>query len=376
MIYGFIAGGAETEASVRANRDSFAHYALLPRVLVDTSQRTAGVELFGHRYAAPVGIAPLGAAALAAYRGDLELARGATQSGVPMILSATSLIRLEQVAQAGSQWFQAYVPGDPARIEALLARVAAAGFRVLVLSADVPVLGNRENNLRNGFSLPLVPSARLCWESLTHPRWLCGTLLRTLVRHGMPHFENMDAERGAPILSRDLVRELGQRDRLSWEHLRLMRRLWKGPLVVKGVLSVDDALRARDCGVDGLILSNHGGRQLDGAVAPLHVLPQLAERLSDAVLMLDGGIRRGTDVLKALALGARFVFIGRPFLYAAALGGAGLVGEAVQLLKQEIERDMALMGINDLRELGAQHLQAASGADRQLASASRSAVSS
>jgi L-lactate dehydrogenase (cytochrome) len=334
MLYDFIAGGAETEASVRANRDSFAHYALLPRVLVDTSQRTAGVELFGQRHAAPVGIAPLGAAALAAYRGDLELARGAAQAGVPMILSASSLIRLEEVAQAGARWFQAYLPGDPARIEALLARVQAAGFRVLVLTADVPVLGRRESDLRNGFSLPVL------------------------------HFENMDAQRGPPILSGNLVRELGQRDRLTWEHLRLMRRLWKGPLVVKGVLSIEDALRAHDCGADGLILSNHGGRQLDGAIAPLHVLAQLAARLPESVLMLDGGIRRGTDVLKALALGARFVFAGRPFLYAAALGGAALVADSVQLLTQEIELDMALMGVNDLRELGATHVAAVPAAAR------------
>jgi L-lactate dehydrogenase (cytochrome) len=275
-----------------------------------------------------------------------------------MILSATSLIRMEDVRQSGARWFQAYLPGDAARIQAQLARAAAAGFEVLVITADVPVPANRENNLRNGFSLPLMPSARVVWDSLTHPRWLCGTLLRTLIRHGLPHFENMDAGRGPPILSRHLVRELGQRDRLTWEHVLLMRRLWKGPLVVKGILSLEDAQRARDCGADGLILSNHGGRQLDGAIAPLHVLAKIAARLPDTVLMLDGGVRRGTDVLKALALGARFVFIGRPFLYAAALGGARLVSDAARLLMQELARDMALMGVSETRELGAEHVRA------------------
>ncbi len=168
----------------------------------------------------------------------------------------------------------------------------------------------------------------------------------------------LDAGRGPPILSRNLVRELGARDRLTWEHLQLIRRHWKGKLVVKGLLSVEDALRARDCGADGLIISNHGGRQLDGAIAPLQVLPQIAARLPDTVLMLDGGVRRGTDVLKALALGAKFVFLGRPFLYAAALGGAALVRDAARLLMQEISRDMALMGVNELHELGPEHVRA------------------
>ncbi|HEX4052176.1 MAG TPA: alpha-hydroxy acid oxidase [Steroidobacteraceae bacterium] len=357
MIYGFIAGGAETEGSVRANRASFQRYALVPHVLTDTSARSTAVTLFGKSYATPFGIAPLGAAALCAWRGDLQLARGALQAGLPMILSATSLIPLEQVRAAGAAWFQAYLPGDPARIEALVARAAAAGYEALVLTADVPVPANRENNLRNGFSLPLIPGPRLYWQAVTHPRWSIGTLLRTLSAHGMPHFENMDAARGPPILSRNLVRELGARDRLCWEHLQLIRRHWKGPLVVKGILSIEDAVRARDCGADGLILSNHGGRQLDGAIAPLQVLPQIAARLPDMQLMLDGGVRRGTDVLKALALGARFVFLGRPFLYAAALGGARLVHAAAHLLTQEISRDMALMGLNDLTELTPGHVR-------------------
>ncbi len=358
MLHGFIAGGAETGASLRNNRSSFDRYTLVPRVLVDTSRRTQATTLFGRTYAAPFGVAPLGAAALCAYRGDIELARGAAMADIPMILSATSLIPLEQVRQAGARWYQAYLPGDAQRIEALVARVAAAGFETLVLTADVPVAANRENNLRNGFSLPVVPGPRLCWQALTHPRWLWGTALRTLVRHGMPHFENMDAGRGPPILSRNLVRALGQRDGITWEHLRLMRRLWRATLVVKGILSVEDAQRARDCGADGIIVSNHGGRQLDGAASPLQVLPAMAAHKAGLTIMLDGGIRRGTDVLKALALGADFVFVGRPFLCAAALGGAPLVAAAARLLAEEIHRDMALLGINRLSELTAQHVLA------------------
>lgn len=356
MLYGFISGGAETGASLRANRARFDDYALVSRVLVDTGSRSTATMLFGRRYAAPFGIAPLGAAALCAYRGDIALAQGAAAAGIPMILSATSLIRLEQVQRAGAEWYQAYLPGDSARIEALVARVAEAGFQTLVLTADVPVPANRENNVRNGFSLPVVPGPRLCWQALTHPHWLFGTALRTVLRHGMPHFENMDAGRGPPILSRNLVRELGRRDGLTWEHLRQIRRQWSGKLIVKGILSAADAQLAADCGADGIIVSNHGGRQLDGAASALQVLPAIAAHKRGMTVMLDGGIRRGTDVLKALALGADFVFIGRPFLYAAALGGAAAVTAAAALLAEEIHRDMALLGITQLSQLGPQYL--------------------
>jgi len=358
MLFGFVAGGAETGSSIQANRASFADHALLTRVLTDTAARSHAVTLLGRRYAAPFGIAPLGAAALCAYRADIALARGAAAAGIPMILSASSLIAMEQVRQAGALWYQAYLPGEPARIEPLLDRVAAAGFETLVLTADVPVVANRDNDIRRGFSLPLRPGPRLCWDALTHPAWLAGTALRTLFRHGMPHFENMDAGRGPPVLSRDWVRALGQRDRLTWGHLQRIRARWHGKLVVKGILSLEDALLAHECGADGIILSNHGGRQLDGAAAPLQVLPAIAARKAGMTVMIDGGIRRGTDVLKAIALGADFVFLGRPFLYAAALGGAPLVSAAAALLAQEIDRDMALIGVTSLEQLGSQHLLA------------------
>lgn len=356
MLHGFIAGGAETEAALRGNRASFDRYSLLPRVLVDTSGRSQAITLFGHRYAAPFGIAPMGVVALCAYRGDIALARAATEANIPMILSASSLIPLEMVRQAGAHWYQAYLPGEPARIDALVDRVAAAGFETLVLTADVPVPANRENNIRNGFTVPLEPTLRLAWDGLSHPAWLIGTALRTLLRHGMPHFENMDAGRGPPILSRDLVRAVGQRDRLTWEHVARIRRRWRGPLVVKGILFPDDAALARDAGVDGIIISNHGGRQLDSAVAPLRVLPAIKAQAGSMAVMLDGGVRRGTDVLKALALGADFVFLGRPFLFAAALGGEPLVRHAASLLSQEIDRDMALLGVSDLAMLGPERL--------------------
>ena len=271
-----------------------------------------------------------------------------------MILSAASLIRLEEVrAACPTAWYQAYLPGEASRIEPLVDRVAAAGYDVFVLTADVPVPANRENNVRSGFSVPIKPSLKLFWDVLTHPSWSLGTFARTIVQHGMPHFENMDATRGPPIISRQLERAIGNRDQLSWEHVGLIRRRWKGPFVIKGVLSAADVRTAKDCGVDGIIVSNHGGRQLDGAIAPLRVLPQIVDAARGMTVMLDGGIRRGTDVLKALALGADFVFVGRPFLYAASVGGEAAVRHAIGILSTEIARNMALLGVRELSEMSA-----------------------
>ena len=357
-LFGYIAGAAETNRSLRGNRQAFENYRFLPRVMVDISKRESTRTLFGQSYSAPFGIAPLGLSALTAYRGDVVLANAAAQAGIPMIMSGSSLIRLEEVAQASPQaWFQAYLPGDVAGITALIERVARAGFRTLVITVDTPVAANRENNVRAGFSTPLRPSLRLAWEGLTHPRWTIGTFARTLLKHGMPHFENNYATRGAPILSPKVERDFSDRGHLCWEHFALIRRMWAGKLVVKGILNPADAKIAREAGADGIIVSNHGGRQLDGAVSPLTVVPAIVQACPAFPVMLDGGIRRGTDVLKALALGASFVFVGRPFSFAAAVGGEAGVSHAIDLLKQEVGRNMAMLGINRLNELDAgQHL--------------------
>ncbi|WP_093160313.1 alpha-hydroxy acid oxidase [Variovorax sp. YR216] len=346
-IFAYVSGGCETNRSLRANRSAFEDYAWVPRVLVDTAARTLATPLLGHRYAAPFGIAPMGISALSAYRGDLVQAQAAAAANVPMILSGTSLIPMEDVARANPHaWFQAYVPGEPERILKLLDRVERAGFGTLVVTVDTPVSGNRENNIRAGFSTPLRPGLRLALDGITHPGWLCKTALRTLLWHGMPHFENSQASRGAPILSSSVMRDFGARDHLNWEHLALIRKRWTGQLVVKGILDPRDALLAREQGADGIIVSNHGGRQLDGAASPMRMLPKVVEALGDGdyPVMIDSGFRRGNDVLLALALGAKFVFVGRPFNYAGAVAGEAGVRHAIDILASEIMRNMALIG--------------------------------
>jgi L-lactate dehydrogenase (cytochrome) len=361
-IFGYISGGAETNAALRGNRAVWDEIAFVPKTLVDTAQRSTKTTLLGRTYDAPFGIPPMGGTAMAAYQGDVVLARVAAAANIPMINSGSALMPLEKVREAGNTaWFQAYIPGDDDTITKLVERVTRAGFDTLVVTVDVAVNANRENNVKSGFSTPLRPSLRLAWDGLVRPRWLFGMFLRTLLVHGMPHFENMGPR--VPMLTSIGRREAGRRDRLTWRHIELIRRLWKGKLLIKGVLDRNDARLARESGLDGVMVSNHGGRQLDGATAPLRVLPGIVEEARGLAVTLDSGVRRGTDVLKALALGANFVFVGRPFLYAAAIAGGPGVHHAIRLLREEVDRDMALLGISTLAEMKPELLMPARGTD-------------
>jgi L-lactate dehydrogenase (cytochrome) len=350
-IFSFISGAVETNASRHENRAAFQDYDFHPRVLIDVSARSTAKTLFGETYSAPFGIAPMGGSGLAGYRADLALASGAAAENVPFILSGASLVRMEEVAQVNPHaWFQAYLPVERDAIGALVDRIKAAGYRHLVVTADVPVGGNRENLVRAGYTSPLRPSLKLALDGITHPRWLFGNALRTLRRHGMPYYENSTAERGMAVFSNAAVRA-HMRDSLSWSDLEWIRARWSGKLIVKGILTPDDAQTAQKIGCDGVIVSNHGGRQLDGAAAPLRVLPRIAEKAQGMAVLFDSGIRRGTDVIKALALGADFVCVGRPFLYAAAIGQEDGVRRAVDLLRTEIHRNLAFLGSRDLSDL-------------------------
>jgi L-lactate dehydrogenase (cytochrome) len=351
-LFGYIHAAADGLASARRNREAFDEHEWLPSYLQDVSRRAMDVRLLGRDWALPFGIAPMGLNAMSAYRGDVVLAQAAAEARIPMVMSGSSLMRLEDVAAANPRaWFQAYVTGDAKRTAALVDRVARAGYGTLVITIDVQAPPNIEDAYRAGFTAPLRPSVGLAWQGISHPRWLFGTFARTLLQHGMPHFENNDAHRGAPVLSRSVLRDFSDRGTFTVDHLRAIRRQWQGQLVVKGVLTAADARRVADAGADAIIVSNHGGRQLAGARATLRALPDVVAACPTLPVMLDSGVRRGTDVLQALALGAKMVFVGRPFIQAAAVAGPQGVRHAIDLLAAEVSRGMGMLGVNRTDQL-------------------------
>jgi L-lactate dehydrogenase (cytochrome) len=350
-IYAYVADGSEAEVSLDTNRRAFLNYRLLPRVLVGVSRRSQETTLFGRRYAAPFGIAPMGGSAAVTYDADNILAGAAFQCGIPFVLSGNSITPMEEVARHyPGAWFASYQSANTRAIEGMVARVAAAGFSTYVLTADVPIGSNREGDARAGFHQPIRFNAKLLGDGIRHPGWVVSTAARTLLRRGIPHIDNLEYNGGPSLFSRKVSKIAGHAG-LSWEHVRLIRRLWHGTLVVKGILSPQDTRIARDLGVDGIVVSNHGGRQLDKAVSPIDVLPDIAAEAGDMAVIADSGFRRGTDVLTALARGAQFVLVGRPFLVAAAWAGAAGVLHAIDLLSQELDRDMALCGLRTLAEV-------------------------
>jgi len=354
-LYGFISNGAERNVSVTANVEIFNKLAFVPRALVDTDGRTQKIKLLGREYSSPFGIAPMGGSALASYQGDLVFARAAARANIPMIMSHISFMPMEKIAAEGNSWFQIYVPFNPEQRRQLLDRVEKAGFETLVVTVDTPVVGNRDNIAKHGYSMPLKPSLKLLWDGMSHPRWLAKTVLRTFLSSGIPHLENMPSGIRVPLIGKKFPSAIDFRP-VSWTEMKQIRETWKGNLIMKGVVSPKDVKLAKEHGFDGVIVSNHGGRQLDGTISTLAALPQIVAVAGDMPVMLDGSIRRGSDVLKALALGARFVFVGRPFLYAAAVGGEAGVSHAIKLLSEEIDRNQALLGLRKLSEMSQEYL--------------------
>ncbi len=358
-ISGFVQGGTEDGRSVRENRRAFDDWVFRPRGLNNVSERNTSTVLWGKEYSMPLGIAPTGLAALVAHDGDLQLARAAKNARVPFIISGSSSVPLEELqAQAPGSWYQAYFPGDRERIARILQRLLSANIEILVVTIDTCVAANRENNARLDFNIPFRLTPRLLLDGMTHPRWSMGVFARTLIARGVPRFANLYEEIGTPITVDPPQGFRTGRDRLTWSDIAWLRDQWPGRLVLKGVSHPADAERAAAVGVDAVMVSNHGGRQLDGALAPLHALSDVVRAVPAAMpVLMDGGVRRGTDVLKALALGAAMVFVGRPTLYGLAVQEQAGVSAVLHIMQQELDRDMALLGCASIGEVSRELLR-------------------
>jgi (S)-mandelate dehydrogenase len=358
LAFDYLDGGAEDGDALRRNVDAYGQWLFRPRVLTDVSQCSLTTHFFGRAAAAPLVVGPTGLNGLFWPHADELLARAASSSGLPFVLSTASTSLLEDVRAAaphGDLWMQLYVQQDRAIAEDLMRRARAAAFSTLVLTVDVPVHGKRDHDARNGFALPLRLSPHLIADCITHPHW-CWQMLR----HGSPQLRNIaksvgeraDLTRHAAMLSRQMDLTLGWRD-LEW-----VRRHWGGKVLVKGLQGREDALLAASHGVDGVVLSNHGGRQLGSTFAPLECLPEVVDAVGDRIdVFIDGGLRRGSDALKAIALGARGVLLGRAPLYGlASRGGAG-VDEVLTLMMDEMQIAMRLLGCSELTDLGREFVE-------------------
>lgn len=358
-IFEFVDRGAEDEVSLRDNRAAFERIRLKPRVLVDVSQRSQSIRLFGHAQKMPLAVAPTGAAGIMWHEGEIALARAAAAAGIPFTLATGSLTAMERVVeQAGGRvWFQLYMYADRSLSYRLVERAISAGLEALVVTVDSPVFSNREYNLRNGFTIPLSYTPRNVADVLRHPRWLLGVLMRYLLTTGMPRYENYPAEVKSSITAQPMGRALKLNDSLTWEDVRVLRKLWPRTLMVKGILRAHDAALAADSGADAVIVSNHGGRVLDGAIAPIEALPKVVEAVGDRItVMVDSGFRRGSDVVKALALGANAVLIGRSTLYGTAAAGEAGAARAITIFREEIDRTLALLGCSGIAALNRDYL--------------------
>ena len=356
IAYDFIEGGLEDEHGLARNEEAFRRHHLVPRYGIDVRTIDQSTTLFGRTYSGLIGIAPTGLAALFRRGGDLMLAEAAKLANVPFIMSGASTALIEDLGKLAPEhgWYQLYPARDRKISEDMIRRARDAGLSTLVITVDVPTNSKRERNLRNGFGRPLRLSLKSKLEACLHPAWLADYL-----RHGVPVFSNW--RRYAPDgAGADAVAEFVASQMptpVTWQDIETFRRAWPGTLVLKGIMHPADATRALAIGVDGIMVSNHGGRQLDRAPGPIEVLPAINAAVGDKMtLMYDSGIRRGSDAITALCLGAKYVFVGRATLYGVTAGGCAGATRALAIFRDEIERTMMQMGAPDIRSLGPQWL--------------------
>jgi L-lactate dehydrogenase (cytochrome) len=349
-VFDFIDGGAEDERTLRANSADFGALAFRPNALVDVSLRDQETSVLGERVASPVLLGPCGLARLAHHDGETAAARAAAEFGTVFTLSTASSVSIERVAASGPgpRWFQLYVWTDRDATRQLVERARAARYQALCFTIDVPLSGQRERDLRNGMTIPPRPAPRTVLHWARHPRWVQRALLGDPITFA--NFLGQAASNSAVSLGSLVNSQLNPS--MCWDDLSWLRELWDGPLVVKGVMSGAAARRAVDLGADAVVVSNHGGRQLDGLPSTISVLPEVVGAVgADAEVYLDGGVRRGSDVVRALALGARACLVGRPWMYGLAAGGQAGVSRALRIVSAEIDRTLALIGVTKAADL-------------------------
>ncbi|AOO81999.1 alpha-hydroxy acid oxidase [Bosea vaviloviae] len=353
-LFEYIDRGSEDELSISGNRQQLDAIRLAPSVLVDVSQRSAKAEILGHSQPLPLVIAPTAMAGLVWRDGEIALAKAAARAGIPFCVSTQSITSVERIAaESGAKlWFQLYVWKNRQRTLALIDRAWAAGVETLVLTVDTAVGPNREYNLRNGFGIPLKASVRAGIDLMLHPRWTASVMLRSLIASGVPTYAHYPDEFRTRLGRSSLSDELSLATDVTWEDVRLLRQRWKGKLILKGILRVDDALTALSHGVDAIVVSNHGARNLDCAPGPTEVLPAIVAAIGGRMeILADSGVRRGADIARFLALGASGVLIGRATLYGVAIGGADGAGRVLDLLSYELNVTMGMLGARNLADL-------------------------
>lgn len=358
-VFEFVDGGSQDEITLRANQKDFGRYAFLPRMLTDVSTRDLSTTLFGTPAAFPLVLAPTGLAGIVRRQGELDAARAAGAAGVPYCLSTMATCTIEQIAEVPSvdRWFQLYVFRDRGLTRAFIERAKASGCKALVLTVDTKVQGPRERDQRNGFTVPPRFTAGTMLDFARHWRWLLDVGLGPKVT--FRNLEGTAVQSDSPVTITQFI--AGQYDlSVTYRDLEWFKSLWGGPVAVKGILSGEDARKAVDHGADGIIVSNHGGRQLDGAISSIRALPGVVDAVGDrAEVILDGGVRRGADILKALCLGARACMIGRPWLYGLAVGGEAGVAQALAILRKEFDLALTLLGHTRLSDLSRECLVSA-----------------
>ncbi len=350
-IFDFYDGGAEDESTLDHNRSAFERHRLSPKVLVDVAQASPATQLFGQPLGLPMAIGPTGALGFGWRDADLHLARAAEKHGIPFTLSSSGTASIEAVAKAssGRLWFQAYVLRNQDFFWKMIERAEHAGFEALVITVDLPVGGKRERDFRNHFSVPFRITRRNAIDFALHPRWTLD-----LLRRGIPAFENL---RGLELTAKratEIASSVGRSydPSFDWDRLARVRERWPRKLIVKGICRGDDAQRAVALGCDAIVVSNHGGRQLDGAIGTLDALPEVVAGVAGRIpVLLDGGIRRGGDAAKAIALGATAVLLGRATLFGVAAAGAPGANKALDILRDEFLRTLQLCGARSPEEL-------------------------